>query len=308
METSGEWAMGPGGPIFLGSQTPSQSRRDSKEGRSRRDSKEGSPGNFSNPRSTRSPSRGGASDRSEQSKSACSIARDFMGDPSQLFQRCWGHVILPCYAIGTELENLRTKFALTGEKTTGKRRGSFGIAAKDATQVFKQEVGNEDTLRADEVLRLNGMEDLTKHARIHRLLGCFDDNFQQNAGIDLEHFKEMHYKMNKTCQVFMREGDMDAAKGELLMLYTVVEMQQEKLRHIEEELLSKQAMDNACAKTIKHMDEIERAASGARHLLRQAQSKSKAESKSSGVGLRNRRPAAAAEPEPVATEEDEDSD
>jgi len=101
---------------------------------------------------------------------------------------------------------------------------------------------------------------------------------------------------------------MDAAKGELLMLYTVVEMQQEKLRHIEEELLSKQAMDNACAKTIKHMDEIERAASGARHLLRQAQSKSKAQSKSSGVGLRNRRPAAAAEPEPVATEEDEDSD
>lgn len=143
-------------------------------------------------------------------------------------KRCWGRIVLPCYEAGTEVEKLRLKFALTAAPTTGKRRGSFTIAATDAKKVFDEEVGDDEVLGAEEVLKLNGMDGIDAQ-RVRRLVAMFDDNFEEQGGIDLVNFKDMHYNLNKTCQAFLREGDSEAAKGELLMLYTMLDMQQEKV-------------------------------------------------------------------------------
>ena len=48
--------------------------------------------------------------------------------------------------------------------------------------------------------------------------------------MDLAHFKDMHYRLNRKCQEMMAEGETAAAKGELLMLYTAVDMLEERVR------------------------------------------------------------------------------
>uniref|UniRef100_A0A7S2MJJ1 Uncharacterized protein n=1 Tax=Haptolina brevifila TaxID=156173 RepID=A0A7S2MJJ1_9EUKA len=260
---SGRGGFPSSGAASSGYHTPSDSRRDTSD--ARRDSPDSRKSSHS--------ARSNKNDPGLWVKFALPLTKCVKAVTIEI-QRCYGRVVLPCYPASTELEANRLKFALTGAPSTGARRASFAFAAADADKAFKSaDIDGDEVLSTAEVMRLEGMPELAKFARTGRLLTAFDDHFAENQGIDLLHFKEMHYRMNKTCQALMREGDTDAAKGELLMLYSVVEMLEEKVIKLQRELASKEAMEEACNKTLKNMEEIERAVHGTRQLMKSAQQK-----------------------------------
>ena len=74
--------------------------------------------------------------------------------------------------------------------------------------------------------------------------------------------------MNKKCQELMKGSNADAARGELLMLYTVVDLLEERTNRLQNQL------DNTMADTVRqigrNIDEIERAVKNSRDTLRRA--------------------------------------
>lgn len=185
-----------------------------------------------------------------------------------------GRLLLPCMTWGnqTDLERNRIEFAMTASAITGQRRTSFAAAAGAAIKAFEEaDKDHSHTLDANELLQLEGMESSARK-RLEKLLLVFDDGFKDHEGMDLSHFKEMHYRMNKKCQVMMKEGESSAAKGELLMLYTVVDYLEEKVSKLEKQLHAKEAVESAAQECIEHMRDIEKAAAKTRELMRKATS------------------------------------
>ena len=122
----------------------------------------------------------------------------------------------------TELEKNRLNYALTQPIRAGKnsRRASFATAASDALKAFETADANHDgRLQAAEVMKLEGISDASASTRVKRLLEVFDEGVgDKRGGVDKDHFQTMHYRMNKTAQVMMNQGETAAAKGELLLL------------------------------------------------------------------------------------------
>jgi hypothetical protein len=193
---------------------------------------------------------------------------------------CWGYIVLPCYLFGnqTELERSRMTFALTANTVTGQRRNSYAAAAGDAIKAFeKADVDGSHTLDANELLKLEGVDN-TASKRLQRLLHIFDSGFDDHDGMDLSHFKDLHYRMNKKCQAMMQEGESSAAKGELLMLYTVVDMLEERVVSLEKQLSAGKELEKAAQEVMANMDEIEKAARGTRSLMKKSQDRSRIQS------------------------------
>ncbi len=141
------------------------------------------------------------------------------------FCRLWRWLTLPFVRSGleTELELKRLEYARTAPVHANhgqqiNRRASFAAAASDAMKVFEgADVNHDEALSADEVIRLQGITEAGAAARLSRLLAIFDEEFEERGGLDKEHFKEIHYRMNKKAQAMVHKGESSAAKGEMLM-------------------------------------------------------------------------------------------
>jgi hypothetical protein len=153
---------------------------------------------------------------------------------TEWMRRMCGKLWTSCCFRGSDLERKRMEYAYeastpeqkerssrygsaSGSAGKAARRMSYSMAAADAIAEFaKYDENKNNSLDAEEILRMEGIDDVSSGAkeRLQKLLKLFDEGYDVHEGVDREHFADLHYRMNKKCKELLAKGEPEAAKGE----------------------------------------------------------------------------------------------